>query len=178
MIVTFELKFEIGSEKKKKKIRHLFNSAFNNSLRLRHEFIFFISCTWLKIARVVTALSVEQWCDNMVIMTEQCCSTKNVVHYYFNNGVQRTMLFTIISIMLFNEQCCSLLFQQCCSLLFQQCCSTNIVVHYYFNNVVHYCFNNVAQELMKQIFHFINTLINSSHFSASSRRPEDVKCSQ
>ena len=44
--------------------------------------------TQLKIAQVVTALLVEQWCNNTVIMAEQCCSTNNVVHYCFNNVVQ------------------------------------------------------------------------------------------
>ena len=29
--------------------------------------------TQLKIAQVVTALLVEQWCNNTVIMAEQCC---------------------------------------------------------------------------------------------------------
>ena len=87
--------------------------------------------TQLKIAQVVTGLLAEQCCSNTVIMAEQRCSTNNVVHYCFNNVVQRTMLF--------NEQCCSLLFQQC-----RSTCSTNNV-HYCFNNVVHYCFNNVVQ---------------------------------
>ena len=86
--------------------------------------------TQLKIAQVVTALLVEQWCNNMVIMVEQCCSTNDVL--------QRTKLF--------NEQCCStnnvvqltMLFnEQCCStnnvvqrtILFnERCCSTNNVV--------------------------------------------------
>ena len=44
--------------------------------------------TQLKIAQVVTALLVEQCCNNTVIMVEQCCSANNV-HYCFNNVVQR-----------------------------------------------------------------------------------------
>ena len=65
----------------------------------------------------------EQCCS---LLFQQCCWTNNVVHYCFNNVVERTILFTIVSTMFLNEQCCSLLFQrccQCCSLLFQQCCS-------------------------------------------------------
>ena len=38
--------------------------------------------TQLKIAQVVTALLLEQWCNNTVIMVN------NVVHYCFNNVVQ------------------------------------------------------------------------------------------
>ena len=66
------------------------------------------------------------------------------------------MLFIIVSTMLFNKRCCSLLFQQCCwtndvvertmlfiivstMLLNEQCCWTNNVVHYCFNNVVQHC---------------------------------------
>ena len=73
---------------------------------------------------VSTMLFNEQSCS---LLFQQCCSTNNVVHYCFNNVVERTMftivstmLFTVVSTMLFNEQCCSLLFQQCCSALMKQ----------------------------------------------------------
>ena len=60
--------------------------------------------TQLKIAQVVTALLVEQCrvTTRFSIMAEQCCSTNNVVHYCFNNVVERTVLFTIVSTMMFS----------------------------------------------------------------------------
>ena len=72
------------------------------------------------------AVIVAEPCCSLLF--QQHCSTNHVVHYCFNNIVQRTMLF--------NEQCCSILFQQCCST----------------NNVVHYCFNNVVQKQCCSIF--------------------------
>ena len=62
--------------------------------------------------------------------------------YCFNNVVERTMLFTIVSTMLLNEQCCSLLFQQCC----------------WTNNIVHYCFNNVSERTM--LFTIVSTMLS------------------
>ena len=47
----------------------------------------FFADTQLKIAQVVTVLLVEQCLNNTVIMAEQCCPTKNVVHCS-NNVVQ------------------------------------------------------------------------------------------
>ena len=55
----------------------------------------------------------------------------NVVHYCFNNVVQRTTLCTIVSTMLFDEQCCS----------------TNNVVHYCFNVVVETGENNIDRTI-------------------------------
>ena len=72
---------------------------------------------------------------------QEQCWTNNVVHYCFNNVVERTMLFIIVSTMLLNEQCCSLLFQQCC----------------WTNNVVHYCFNNVVERTM--LFITVSTML-------------------
>ena len=79
------------------------------------------------------AVIVAEPCCSLLF--QQHCSTNHVVHYCFNNIVQRTMLFN----------------EQCCSILFQQCCSTNNVVHYCFNNVVqHWWSNNGCSRLLKQ----------------------------
>ena len=74
--------------------------------------------------------------------------TNNVVHYCFNNVVERTMLFIIVSTMLLNEQLFSLLFQQCC----------------WTNNCFHYSFNNVVERTM--LFVIVSTmLLNEQCFS-------------
>ena len=65
--------------------------------------------TQLKIAQVVTALLVEQWCNNTVIMAEQYCSTNNVealmkqqrlftVVETGENNIDRISLFVIVII--------------------------------------------------------------------------------
>ena len=61
-------------------------------------------------------------------MAEHCCSTNNVVQYCFNNVVQRTMLFTIVSTMLFK----------------------NNVVQYFLNNVQRTLLFTIVSRLLKQ----------------------------
>ena len=62
------------------------------------------------------------------LFNEPCCSTNNVVQYCFNNVVQRTMLFTIVSTMLFK----------------------NNVVQYFLNNVQRTLLFTIVSRLLKQ----------------------------
>ena len=131
---------------------------------------------------VALTMCLNEQCCSLVF--QQCDKMNNVVHYCFNNVVERTMLFTIISTMLWKEQCCSLLFQQCClknnvvhccfnnivertmlftivsTMLFnEQCWSLLFQQCWWTNNVVHYCFNNVVQRTM--LFTIVSTMLFS-----------------
>ena len=74
---------------------------------------------------VSTTLFNEPCCS---LLFQQCCSTNNVVQYCFNNVVQRTMLFTIVSTMLFK----------------------NNVVQYFLNNVQRTLLFTIVSRLLKQ----------------------------
>ena len=87
MMVTFELKFEVGSERKKK-IRHLFNSAFNNSLRLSHEFIFSMNMHYAKTCTTPNLHfgqpSYRSWPRSWSVCYFWTCTLTSLVDFFFS----------------------------------------------------------------------------------------------
>ena len=94
---------------------------------------------------------VEQCCS---LLFQQCCSTNNVVHYCFNNVVQRTMLFTIVSIMLFSIDEATTVVHgaaQHCSQLWVQ----HNIVHSWQHNIVHSWQHNIVHRVQHNIVHWV-----------------------
>ena len=130
-----------------------------------HVFLF----TQLKLAQVVTALLVEQCCNNAVIMAEQCCWTNNVVNYCFNNVVQhwwssngcsrlleqeKAKIDRTIKLVRYCYYCCSTLLTSCNSIDGWTMVVTTLfswlnnlidnIVHGVQNNIVHDCWQLAA----------------------------------